>query len=260
MSNWNADQYLKFSDERTRAAADLAVRVRLESPRTVVDLGCGPGNSTQVLRARWPQADLTGVDSSPEMIAAARSRYPDQQWQFGDVATWQPAEPVDLVYSNATVHWLPRHESLIPRLFQAVAPGGALAFQLPSSEYPLVRRLIYDISREPAWDERMASARTMLTMHPPAFYYDLLAGSAAAVDLWETEYYHVLDSPGAIVEWFSSAGLRPFLAALDSEDDRQSFLSELHERVAQVYVPRQNGKVLFPFRRTFVIAYRHPAN
>jgi trans-aconitate 2-methyltransferase len=256
MSAWNAGHYLKFGDERTRAAADLAARIKLESPRRIVDLGCGPGNSTQILQARWPQAEIAGVDNSPEMIAAAQQAYPEQSWVLADVSVWKPEAPVDLVYSNAVLQWLPDHKALMCHLFSMVAPGGALAFQIPSGRFATVRTLIHEISTDPAWNARMDGPRHRLTMESPSFYYDALAPHATSLDIWETEYHHVLESKAAIVDWISSTGLRPFIAALDNEAERDAFLAELHRRVADAYESRIDGKVLFPFHRTFVIAYR----
>lgn len=256
MSNWNAAHYLKYGDERTRPAADLAARVELDAPRTIIDVGCGPGNSTHVLRARWPEAEVLGIDSSPEMIATAEESFPGQRWLLADANTWVPAEPVELVFSNAALQWMPDHEALMRHLLAMVAPGGALAFQIPSSTFATVRTLIHEISRDPAWTERMAGPRSALTMEPPAFYYDALAADATRLDIWETEYHHVMASQEAIVDWMSSTGLRPFLGVLTSEAECDAFLAELHRRVSQAYECRADGKVLFPFRRTFVIGYR----
>ncbi|TXT34523.1 MAG: trans-aconitate 2-methyltransferase [Planctomycetota bacterium] len=256
MSDWNAEHYLKYGDERTRPAADLAARIRIDRPAVIADLGCGPGNSTQILRDRWPQSEIIGIDNSPQMIEAARRAYPDQKWLLADVSQWTSSGPVDLLYSNAALQWLPDHGALMPRLFGMVAAGGALAFQIPSSTYATVRTLIHDISYRPAWSERMNAPRNALTMECPAFYYDALVKIATNLDLWETEYSHVLESAASIVDWISSTGLRPFLAALDTDAERAEFTSELHQRVRDAYQVRADGKVLFPFRRTFVIAYR----
>lgn len=221
-----------------------------------MDLGCGPGNSTQVLRTRWPQAKLLGIDQSPEMIQAAKASYPDQDWLIGDASVWTPGEPFDLVFSNAALQWIPDHRPLMRRLISMVASGGTLAFQIPSGTFATVRTLIHDIAREPTWSERMHAPRHALTMESPAFYYDALVDEASSLDIWETEYQHVLASKSAIVDWITSTGLRPFLAALDMDDERSAFLAELQHRVDAAYESRIDGKVLFPFRRTFVIAYR----
>ena len=256
MSNWNAAHYLKYGDERTRAAADLAARIKLDTPNRIVDLGCGPGNSTQILRTRWPESDLVGIDNSSEMIETAIESFPEQNWFLADASTWVPANPIDLVYSNAALQWLPNHEALMPRLFSMIAPGGALAFQIPSSTYATVRKLIHEISCDSAWTERMNGPRNALTMQHPSFYYDALVANAAQMDIWETEYNHVLESKDSIVDWIASTGLRPFLAALDDDDERNAFLTQLRRRVSGAYESRADGKVLYPFRRLFVIAYR----
>jgi len=253
VEDWNPAQYLEFGSERTRPAIDLVAAINLDSPQRVVDLGCGPGNSTQVLRSRWPDAKITGVDSSAAMIAAAEGLYSDQTWVCADARTWKSNEPVDLVFSNAALQWMRNHEQLIPRLFGLSA--GALAFQIPSANFAEVRKQIHELSRDDRWNERTESARQALTMQQPAAYYDLLSPLAGRIDIWETEYIHVMESAAAIIEWMSGTGLRPFLAGLADESERQSFLGELGQRVAVAYPPQTDGKVLFPFRRTFVVAY-----
>lgn len=256
MSAWNADHYLQFGAERTRPAVDLMQRIQVDQPRRVIDVGCGPGNSTDVLRARWPEAKIVGLDSSHEMIAAARQRHPEGEWIEADAATWTSDQPFDVVFSNAALQWLPDHAAIISRLFGFVAPGGALAVQIPSYSRLPVRMHIHDISEDPRWTDRMDAARSALTMESPAFYYDVLSPLAAKIDLWETEYSHVMPDAGAIVDWISSTGLRPFLAALASQQERDQFLDMLRNRVADSYPRRADGNVLFPFKRLFVIAYR----
>lgn len=251
---WDASLYLRFGDERTRPALDLAAHVAVENPGTVADLGCGPGNSTQVLRNRWPKASVIGLDNSADMIAAARKAYPEHDWSEVDIADWSPGRPIDVVFSNAVLQWLGDHETLVPRLFGNVASGGALAFQVPADSYSPVRHLIDEIADDPAWADRMGEAKGALTMHEPGFYYDVLCGRARSVDIWETEYKHVMDGPAAIVEWISSTGLRPFFAPL-SADEQARFSAMLTERVAVTYERRRDGRVLFPFRRIFVVAY-----
>ena len=254
MPKWDASHYLRYGTERTRAAADLLARIDLESPQNIVDLGCGPGNSTALLRHRWPDANLLGVDSSAEMIATAKKTFIDQQWLQCEVNLWKPQIPYDLVYANATLHWLPNHDELLGQLFNYVATGGALAFQIPSAIYPTVRKLVFEISRQSQWNDRMIEPRSRLTMESPDFYYDQLIQTSSNIDIWETEYMHELDSKQAIVDWISSTGLRPFMDALDT-DEQTEFKMELRSQVNDAYDLRADGKVLFPFRRTFVIAY-----
>ena len=256
MSTWDANHYLKYGDERTRAAADLAARIVLDAPTSIADLGCGPGNSTQLLRARWPKARVVGVDNSPEMIEAAKREFPDQDWLLADISDWTPVRKFSLIYSNAALHWLPNHDILLARLFRMVSTGGVLAFQIPSSTFPAVRELIHKISHDPLWTRRMDGQRKILTMNPPSFYYDVLIDDASNLDIWETEYSHIMQSKDAIVDWISSTGLRPFLAALDNAEERNSFLAQLRTQISDTYQIRKDGRVLFPFRRTFMIAYR----
>jgi len=256
MTKWNAFQYLRYGSERTRAAADLVARINLDAPQNIADVGCGPGNSTSLLWQRWPRSNVLGIDNSPEMIDAARTTFPERQWSLCDAGSWDPQHTFDLVYSNAALQWLPDHEHLLHRLLGHVSEGGALAFQIPSATYATVRELIFEISRKSEWDHRMSGPRSVLTMEPPTFYYDTLITDSVSLDLWETEYLHVLDSKSAIVDWIASTGLRPFLDALDTDAERRSFTNELQRRVDDTYETRCDGKVLFPFRRTFVIAYR----
>jgi trans-aconitate 2-methyltransferase len=256
MDSWDPGEYLRFSDERTRPSVDLVTRIAVERPATVIDLGCGPGSSTRVLRRRWPEARIIGLDSSPQMITAARAEEPNEAWILSGIEDWVPVTPLDVVFSNATLQWLPDHGRLIQRLFRSVSAGGALAFQIPSAKFAAVRILIHEIALEGPWAPRMSGPLGGLTMESPSLYYDCLAPQARSLDMWETEYFHVMDSAGAIVDWIASTGLRPFLEALESEDERQRFVILLRERVCDAYQQQKDGRVLFPFRRTFVIAYR----
>lgn len=256
MDSWSPGEYLRFADERTRPSVDLASRIAVERPASVIDLGCGPGNSTRVLRQRWPEAHVIGLDSSRQMIDAARAEEPSEEWIVSGIEDWTPSAQFDVVFSNAALQWLPEHGPLVERLFQAVAPGGALGFQIPSATFAAVRDLIHIVALDGPWTPRMAGPLGELTMESPAAYYDSLSSHARAVDIWETEYFHVMDSAPAIVEWMASTGLRPFLAALESEDENQEFVTRLNEMVREAYPPQRDGRVLFPFKRTFVVAYR----
>ena len=256
MPQWDAQVYLKFANERTQPSLDLIHRIKLDEPRRIIDLGCGPGNSTQALRRRWPHATIVGLDNSPQMIESARETYPDGIWEVGDAVSWTAREPFDLVFSNALLKWLPDHSRVCRRLFDQVAAGGALAAQLPYHYDSALHREILEVSRDPAWDGRMHSARTAITREPPELYYDALESVASHVDLWETTYHHVVAGPEAVLEWFRGTGLRPFLEVLTSEGERQRFEAMLLERYTTSYPRRPNGKVLFAFRRLFFVAYR----
>ena len=244
---WNPEQYLKFAGPRTRAASELLGHVQLESPSTGVDLGCGPGNSTALLSARWPDAKIIGVDSSPEMLAAAREAMPGITWVEGDLASWAPDAPVDLLFANAVLHWLPDHEALLPRLMGRLAPGGVLAAQMPmNGDSPAHRRLRELAGPAPdagGWRPPLA----------PETYYRILAPHAATVDVWETEYQQVMGGLDDIVEWAKGAALLPHLRGLGAEE-AGALLARVREGLAGLYSPQPDGKVLFPFKRLFFVA------
>jgi trans-aconitate 2-methyltransferase len=256
MPDWEAEQCLRFANERTQPAIDLLARVAVASPRRVADLGCGPGSSTVLLHQRWPHAEIVGVDSSVPMIAAAREVYPDWQWELADVAQWEPPAPCDLLFSNAALQWVPDHERLLPRLLEHVAPGGALAVQMPAHLDSPVHRAMLSISKDVAWGDRLEAATTALRVETPGAYYDWLQPLSRRIDLWITEYLHVLDGPSAILDWMRGTGLRPFLQALSDDAERKRFQELLLTEVAKGYPLQRNGTVLFPFRRLFLIAFR----
>jgi trans-aconitate 2-methyltransferase len=254
MPSWRPDQYLKFAAERTQPCRDLAARVAIQNPRRVIDLGCGTGNSTEVLAARWPRAELTGLDSSAEMIAKARSAHPEWRCCVGDIAEWTNSEDCfDVVFSNAAMQWVPDHPRLFPRLMSHVAPGGALAVQMPDNYDAEAHRLMRAVaSRFPATD----SVREWFT-HGTGFYYDSLAPLSSRIDLWSTEYIHVMEGPENIVEWYKGSGMRPFLDALPTDTGRERFTADYLVAIREAYPARQDDRVLFPFRRLFIIAYVH---
>jgi trans-aconitate 2-methyltransferase len=253
MPSWKADQYLKFAAERTQPCRDLAARVAIANPRRVIDLGCGPGNSTEVLAERWPLAKVTGLDSSAEMIAKARAAHPQWHWQAGAIEEWADGvDGYDVVFSNAAIQWVPDHHHLFPRLMARVTAGGALAVQMPGNCDAEAHRSMREVaSRFPGAQK----VREWFT-HGMEFYYDLLAPLAARVELWATEYVHVMDGPEDIVEWYKGTGMRPFLDALSDDAERARFTAEYLAAIRQGYPARHDGHVLFPFRRLFLVAYR----
>jgi trans-aconitate 2-methyltransferase len=258
MPTWNADQYLRFASERTQPCRDLAARVALSSPRRIIDLGCGAGNSTEVLAERWPDGDVTGLDSSPEMIDAARRTYPQRQWVVGDIGGWAGDKlPFDLVFSNAAIQWVGDHAALFPRLLDHVAPGGALAVQMPANLGASAHRLMRELATSKDWRSKFpARGVREWHVHDTSFYYDVLAPHAERIDLWTTEYLHVMAGPEAIVDWYKGTGLRPFLDVLTSDEDRAKFTTAYLEQIRAEFSHRPDGRVLFPFLRLFVVAYR----
>lgn len=255
-TDWSAATYLRFEDERTRPAADLLARVALDRPARVVDLGCGPGNSTELLARRFPDAEVVGVDTSPDMLAAARKRLPAARFIEGDIATWSPEAPVDLIYANASLQWLPDHASLLPRLMSRLAPGGALAVQMPDNLGEPTHVAMRELAGDTEWRERLsgaAASRTKILSFEG--YYDLLRPLAAAVDIWRTTYVHPLEGAEAIAGWLRSTGLRPFLDPL-TEAERERFVALYTERVRAHYPVRADGKALLRFPRLFLVAAR----
>lgn len=256
MPSWHADQYLRFAAERTQPAIDLAARIQISAPARVIDLGCGPGNSTEVLARRWPSAELVGLDSSASMIDAATRNHPHWHWLVGDIGTWSTATPFDIVFSNAALQWVPDHRSCLPHLFQGVAPGGALAFQVPANLGAPAHRLMRELGASARWAASFRGVVREWHVEEPPFYYDVLAPLAQRVELWTTEYIHVLPDAKAIVEWYRGTGLRPWLDPLPDDVSRQRFLADYQEMIDVAYPRQPDGRVLFPFRRLFVIAYR----
>ncbi len=252
--SWNPDQYLRFAQPRLRPALDLAARVD-GNLATVVDLGCGTGNVTAMLASRWPQATLTGVDDSEAMLAQARVALPAVRWQQGSIAGWSAEAPVDLLYSNAALHWLPDHGTLFPHLARQVAPGGTLAVQMPRNFEAPSHTAIAEAVRAGPWRAALEPLLAPPPVATPAFYYEALLPFAATLDLWETEYLQVLQGPDAVKEWTKGTWLKQFLDRLQGTE-REAFEADYAARVARAYPRRADGCTLFPFRRLFVVMKR----
>ncbi len=258
---WDPAQYLHFADERSRPFYDLTGRIGAAAPAYVVDLGCGPGQLTASLAVRWPQAGVLGIDSSAEMIAAARQAdYGDAtrsgrlSFMVGDVNDWQADRPVDVIVSNALLQWVPNHMQLLPRWADFLAPAGWLAFQLPGNFDQPNHAVLRELATSARWRDQLAAVELNRQAGDPAQYLDLLAGLGLAVDAWETTYLHVLQGGDPVTDWYKGTGLRPVLAALDAAD-ADEFLAEYSKRVRQYYPAARYGTVL-PFRRVFVVATR----
>lgn len=259
MPAWNPGQYLKFEDERTRAARDLLARVPLTRPARAFDLGCGPGNSTELLIETFPDAEVTGVDSSPDMLAEARRRMPGVRFMEADLGRWTPepsgGAPV-LLFANAVFQWVPDHRAVFARLLASLPEGGVLAVQMPDNLAEPSHVLMRDVAREGPWAGKLAGALALRDPLPrPGVYYDGLKAHAARVDVWHVVYNHPLDGAEAIVEWVKGTGLRPFLDPL-TPDEREAYLADYAARVEKAYARRVDGKVLLGFPRLFLMATR----
>ena len=252
---WDPGTYLRFAGERARPFVDLADRIDVAAPRTVVDLGCGDGSTTALLADRWPGARVTGVDSSPEMLAAAPSR-PGLDFVLGDVRDWHPQAPVDVVVCNAVLHWVPGHDRLLARWAQQLPPGGALAVQVPGNFRAPTHALLAGLCRSPAWAERLADvAPSPSAVLEPAGYLDVLTDAGLTADVWETTYLHVLSGQDPVLAWVRSTVLRPVLARLDGPA-AAAFTAEYAAALRTAYPERSDGSTLLPFRRVFAVGAR----
>lgn len=252
---WNPQQYLKFGAERLRPALDLLARVAIEAPREIVDLGCGTGSVTALLRARWPAARIVGVDSSPPMLERARATLPDVEWMQADLAAWAPAAAVDLLVSNAALHWLDDHATLFPRLLSYLRPGGVLAVQMPAQQGAPSHQIGYDLAESARWRERLRGLVRRRGLLEAREYYALLGPRAAALDLWLTEYLQALGGDNPVAEFTKGSFVGAWLSALTA-DEAQEFEAEYRRRIAAAYPPGADGVTLFPFRRFFLVARR----
>ncbi|HEV2272113.1 MAG TPA: trans-aconitate 2-methyltransferase [Steroidobacteraceae bacterium] len=256
-TDWSPASYLKFEDERTRAARDLLARVRSGEVRRIVDVGCGPGNSTELLAGRYPEADILGVDNSPAMLEEARRRLPTARFEFANAAVWVPDADVDLVFANAVYQWIPGHLEQLVRVLAALPGKATLAVQMPDNLDQPSHRLMREVAQAGPWRERLGgAARSPL---PAArAYYEAFRPLAARLDVWRTTYHHALRSADAIVEFVRSTGLRPFLDPL-AEPERTDFIAAYTARIAAAYPPLGDGHVLLAFPRLFLVAERGPA-
>lgn len=261
---WSPQQYLKYENQRMRPAIDLIARIPLAAPTTIVDLGCGAGNVARVLADRFPGATIDGVDGDAAMLARAREAMagdPRFRWTQADLSAWQPPYAVDLLFSNAALHWLDGHARLFPALFAKLAPHGVLAAQMPDNFVAASHLALFDTARDARWNAAVAS---LVRAHPTApldSYYAWLQPHAHKLDLWRTTYLQSLPSqPGAehpVVAWMRGAALTPFVAVLG--DDAEAFVAQFAARIEAAYPRRDDGTVLYPFSRVFIVAQRGAA-
>ena len=254
---WSPQQYAAFEGERTRPSRDLVAAIPGAPTGRMCDLGCGPGNSTEVLAARFPDAAIEGVDSSPEMVAAARLRLPGVRFTAADILAWDDPGPFGVLLANAVLQWLPDHATLLPRLAGRLAPGGSLAVQMPDNLDEPAHMLMREVAACRPWAAKLSKAsEARASLGTPGRYYGVLRPHCRRVDVWRTTYHHVLPGgPNAVVEWFKGSGLRPFLAPLDAAE-QAGFLAEYRDGVAAAYPALPDGAVLLPFPRLFMVGTR----
>jgi trans-aconitate 2-methyltransferase len=258
-NEWDVALYLKFEKERVRAATDLLAHVPTKSPRRIVDLGCGPGASTHLLSTRFPEAEVTGVDSSERMLASARSRLPSLKFEMRDIGAWRPAVAPDLIFANSSLQWLSDHHEVAPRLYSFLADGGSLAIQMPDNRHEPSHALMRMVAADGPWVDRLLPiAKTRAVIGAYSDYYAWLKPLGAKLEIWQTTYVHALNGVGELVDWFRGSGLRPFLNPLD-ECEREDFIARYMEELAAAYPSEPDGCVLFLYPRLFIVATKPEA-
>lgn len=252
---WDPAQYLKFADHRLRPAIDLLNRVDLESPSVVYDLGAGAGNVTELLATRWSEARIVGVDSSEEMLRKAAERAANIEWEVGDISTWRPEQPAELIFTNAALHWIGGHQELFSGLMSSVATGGVLAVQMPRNFGAISHTSITEAALSGPWRQTLEPLLMPAPVEPPPYYIEILSSLASSLDVWETEYMQILSGDNPVKEWTKGTWLKPLLDALE-EPQRTEFENTYAELTAKAYPKQSNGTTIFPFKRLFILASR----
>lgn len=254
--DWNPELYLKFKEERTQPAIDLARRINVENPEKIMDAGCGPGNSTNVILSRWPESEIIGIDNSASMIESARKNYPEMKWRVKDVTRMETEEKYDIIFSNATIQWIQNQKKLINDLVKMLKDKGALAVQVPQYHNMPVSQAIERVSLNKKWKKQTSQANNDFTFHSSDYYYDILSVKLKSITMWETSYFHVMPSHQNIVEMIKSTGMRTFLDRLDTREEKMAFEKDVLKEITRAYPAQKDGNVLFPFERLFFIGYR----
>lgn len=255
--DWNPDHYLKFRNERTQPSIDLVNRINIDfTPGNIIDVGCGPGNSSQVLVRRWPECRLVGIDNSETMIAKAKTDYPASEWILANASSFISDKKFDIVFSNAAIQWIPDHKLLLKNFNGLLTGRGVMAVQIPLFWDMPVGKAIRAVSAESHWLKLTEGVDQLFEIHDPYYYFDIITEMFSAVDMWKTSYMHVLDSHQAILDMIRSTGLRPYYEKIGNEKEIAEFEQEVFIDMQVDYPLQLNGKVLFPFERLFFIGYK----
>ena len=252
-NDWNPEQYLKFNKERIQPSIDLVTRINFDKPDSIIDIGCGPGKSTQILVSRWPEARITGLDNSPAMISKAKLDYPVQNWVLADAGKDKIDGKFDIVFSNATIQWIPDHSGLLKIFNNILSDKGLIAVQVPLFWDMALGKSILKIANESPWRSITKGVTELFTMHDYSFYFDNLSEMFHSIDIWESHYIHIMDSHQSILEMIRSTGLKPFLERIP-DGEKDLFENLVFKEISNDYQFQKNGKVLFPFKRLFFIA------
>lgn len=253
-SDWNPDLYLKYDKERLQPSIDLVARIDYNKPDKIIDIGCGPGNSTQILVNRWPDSNIVGADNSPAMIKKATEDFPNQKWILVDAGKDNINDKFDLVFSNATIQWIPNHDKLLKRFAGLLNDSGILAVQLPLFFDMPLSKSISEVAGQSKWKAATRGVDSLFTINTSAYYYDHLAKYFSEINIWTTDYYHVMESQSSILEMIRSTGLKPYLERLADNNEEKQFETHVLRKIKQDYPLQNNGKVLFPFKRLFFVA------
>lgn len=254
--SWNSEQYLKFKAERTQPAIDLANRITVRAPTDIIDIGCGPGNSTEILKKRYPNAAVVGADNSENMLEAAREKYPDIEFILCDASNDLNSidRKFDIVFSNACIQWVPDHHKLLREMMSLLKEGGELAVQIPMNYDEPIHKIIGETASSEKWRDKFNDPRHFYTLTPEK-YYDILSEISSDFSMWQTTYFHRMKSHSNIMEWYKSTGLRPYLETL-SPADKEEFEKDIFTEVEKAYPKQANGEIIFRFPRLFFKAVK----
>lgn len=252
MSDWDVDGYLKFESQRNRPIEDLISRIPIQKPEMILDMGCGPGNSTKILQKHFPEARIKGIDRSETMLERARQELPNLEWILADISEFHPHLECDIIFSNATLQWIPDVEQILQMWFSLLSPGGVIAVQVPENRNAPIVKAMAKVHELDSWNKYQPIS---LPSYRPAFhYYEILAPFASEIDLWETTYFHRLGSLQEMIDWYRVTGMKPYLEGLPDSKARLQFETEVLNECRSSYRQSQDGFFLFPFQRTFFVA------